>query len=509
MKPSLTTQPDSLTRAALALLAAFVVILLALIEFVIWSPLSFRFSALFDVIGVLSICALLYGPALSFLSWPVLQYSRRFPRFFVGFGALLVLSGAAAIYGSQEALPHQLGLGSLYIGLIVLFISRMELTRPDRSFALVFGAHLLLAVGFLFHFFSSQGARVNPIRATTITRAASSLASLLLDGLNDGIKGFVDRPDAASLTELSNPDKTMTPGARPERVFLLTLDELSPASLEASSALQKLAASSTVWPRAVTPSSSSRAAARALLSGKQAFRTDEKSLAELFQARQQKSLAIIPATFQEGKEGARLTKGFDKIITEDKPLDALQKNLAATFVWIHLPSNEAAESALSQLLEARPANTLVIVTGLAGGTSKHRGADKDRSLYDEVIRVPLLFSWPQGAAQRADDPVSLLDVAPTIQALFGLDATDADGVNLFQAKPRTIFSSYSPRYIYVNASGVMTAIRGRWKLLFELTFQVAELYDLETDPNETNNLIDEHPEIATALTREILQELIQ
>jgi arylsulfatase A-like enzyme len=58
---------------------------------------------------------------------------------------------------------------------------------------------------------------------------------------------------------------------------------------------------------------------------------------------------------------------------------------------------------------------------------EHGGFDHGRTLYDELLRVPLIVKLPhsQQAGTRVATPVSLLDVAPTIAALAGAAAGGA------------------------------------------------------------------------------------
>ena len=50
--------------------------------------------------------------------------------------------------------------------------------------------------------------------------------------------------------------------------------------------------------------------------------------------------------------------------------------------------------------------------------------------YDTTLRVPLIVAGPQVPARVVEEPVSLVDVAPTIASLAGLGRFDSDGVVL-------------------------------------------------------------------------------
>ena len=52
-------------------------------------------------------------------------------------------------------------------------------------------------------------------------------------------------------------------------------------------------------------------------------------------------------------------------------------------------------------------------------------------VYDTTLRVPLIIAGPGIPAGRtSDDPVALIDVAPTAMRLLGLTPFDTDGVDL-------------------------------------------------------------------------------
>ena len=69
------------------------------------------------------------------------------------------------------------------------------------------------------------------------------------------------------------------------------------------------------------------------------------------------------------------------------------------------------------------ANTLVLVTSDHGEEFLEHGSwEHQKTLYEEVIRVPLIAHGPGIATRRETAPVSLLDVAPTILAWAGVAA---------------------------------------------------------------------------------------
>ena len=76
--------------------------------------------------------------------------------------------------------------------------------------------------------------------------------------------------------------------------------------------------------------------------------------------------------------------------------------------------------------------TLVVVVGDHGeGLGDHGEAEHGVLLYEEVLRVPLIMAGPGVAVGgRVDDPVGLVDLAPTIQAAVGVEPRSGDGIDL-------------------------------------------------------------------------------
>ncbi len=165
-----------------------------------------------------------------------------------------------------------------------------------------------------------------------------------------------------------------------------------------------------------------------------------------------------------------------------------------------------ADQQLGQLLAVLAAQSsarerLVVVTSDHGeGLGDHQWMSHGVNLYEEAVRVPMIASWPghlpPGTA--VEEPVGLLDVAPGILALLGIDApTFSNGRNLFGPgdPARSIFLQ---RRDYKSThegnrkiSGEMTAIVELGsKLILAPGEECRELYDLNADPHELDDLLE-------------------
>jgi arylsulfatase A-like enzyme len=160
-------------------------------------------------------------------------------------------------------------------------------------------------------------------------------------------------------------------------------------------------------------------------------------------------------------------------------------------------------------------NTLVIFTSDNGPlpsfnhlrTGGLRGSKL--SLYEGGVRVPFIVRWPgHAAAGRVDEQtvLEMVDLFPTFCAIGegrmpanftfgGRDMTTAID-NGPMTTARTIFWEYgrekSISFAYpgkpYDRSPHLAVREGKWKLLVNPDGSQVELYDLETDRNETNNV---------------------
>jgi uncharacterized sulfatase len=142
--------------------------------------------------------------------------------------------------------------------------------------------------------------------------------------------------------------------------------------------------------------------------------------------------------------------------------------------------------------------------GWDGSLNKPMNGEKGM-LSEGGIRVPWLAYWkgtiPGG--QVYDHAVTSLDVAATSIALAGLEPDPRlDGVNLvpfFCGKEQG-----APHDTLYWRWIAQSAVReGKWKLL--VGGKRSYLFDLETDPEELNDLKDNHPEIAQRLRDKLEQ----
>jgi arylsulfatase A-like enzyme len=139
------------------------------------------------------------------------------------------------------------------------------------------------------------------------------------------------------------------------------------------------------------------------------------------------------------------------------------------------------------------ANTLVVVTSDHGEEFLEHGSwEHQKTLYEEVVRVPLIVSGPGVASRKEPAQATLLDVMPTILAWAGLPASPAQqGRSLLaplgerEAYGETDHTTDRTRKLFLRAGA------GRWKAILSLSPEGeqrrCEWYDLASDPGETKD----------------------
>lgn len=163
-------------------------------------------------------------------------------------------------------------------------------------------------------------------------------------------------------------------------------------------------------------------------------------------------------------------------------------------------------------------HTLIVLTADHGeelldhGFVGHASTSLQAKLYEEIVHIPLIVSWPGRVPAGAvvQNPVSQVDVTPTILRLVGLPVPEGiQGRDLWESRPdrELIFESViagnqTPKER--EDEWVRAIRRGRWKYIDR-----GELYDLVLDPQEQVNLAAELPgvvaELAGALERNLTE----
>jgi arylsulfatase A-like enzyme len=125
--------------------------------------------------------------------------------------------------------------------------------------------------------------------------------------------------------------------------------------------------------------------------------------------------------------------------------------------------------------------------------------------YDELLHVPLLTRIPGRQPATIDEQRELLDLAPTICELHGLDADSMlwYGTNLFEGSARDVIATGAQ----CSRTPVVTCRRDGWKYL--CSDGEVSLFDLESDPAEWTNVANKNPRVVTGFERVIPDRLFE
>lgn len=165
-------------------------------------------------------------------------------------------------------------------------------------------------------------------------------------------------------------------------------------------------------------------------------------------------------------------------------------------------------------------STLVFYMGDNGFSFGEHGLIDKRHAYEESIRVPLLVYGGGRLLQKdsVDQLIQNIDIAPTILALAGLEKpSNMDGQSflpLLKGEDPSwrdrIYYEYFWERPFPQTPTVHAVRTGKYKYIrYYGIWDINELYDLENDPYEMNNLIrsKEHQPIARALRTDLFDWL--
>lgn len=155
-------------------------------------------------------------------------------------------------------------------------------------------------------------------------------------------------------------------------------------------------------------------------------------------------------------------------------------------------------------------DTIVILTSDHGEEFwEHGSCEHVKTVYNELIHVPLFLRAPGLSPGTVGAPVpASLSVLPTVLDLLGLDASELglDGVSLLAEPPDHVVSEaqfhYDGRHLRRYA-----LVGDGHKLIVDLDAGRVELYDLETDWTEQDDIALERPEIVARLAEVLSRHL--
>jgi arylsulfatase A-like enzyme len=151
---------------------------------------------------------------------------------------------------------------------------------------------------------------------------------------------------------------------------------------------------------------------------------------------------------------------------------------------------------------------------------EHGGFEHGHTLYNELIHVPLIFSLPGSlpANARVARQVRLLDVAPTVLDILNLPPQPHfEGVSLapvLRGEGPAVASETSLLPQHVSYAEALMHGREKkcvseypWKLVYEMRTERKVLFDLDSDPDERQDLLEREPDEAGRLEERLVEAL--
>ena len=129
------------------------------------------------------------------------------------------------------------------------------------------------------------------------------------------------------------------------------------------------------------------------------------------------------------------------------------------------------------------------------------GGNHGVSLFEEVIRIPIILYVPGATPSRVSAPVSIADVGPTLLDLVdGQALDDPDGCSLAgYAFGRAPAPEYTISEFYDFGHWLRAIVKGRYKLVVDVRHNAWMLFDILADPDEHRDLADARPDIVREL----------
>jgi len=160
-------------------------------------------------------------------------------------------------------------------------------------------------------------------------------------------------------------------------------------------------------------------------------------------------------------------------------------------------------------------NTLVVFTSDNGGYIEYPDKDGDfkhisdngefrgqkGQLYEGGHRVPFIASWPKKIPEgtKNNSLVMSMDLVPTLMHLAGISIPDDvsfDGIDV--STVLTANQEVESRTVFWKRGDQFSVRESGWKLV-QAERGLTELYNLAHDPRERNNIIAQHPEMASEM----------
>lgn len=193
---------------------------------------------------------------------------------------------------------------------------------------------------------------------------------------------------------------------------------------------------------------------------------------------------------------------FETDLFSEEQIRGLRRGYLGCITWV--------DNALGRLLDTLEKSrcldeTVIVYTSDHGEMLGKFGMWWKCSLYEDSVRIPLIVAGPgfkRGA--RVKTPVTLHDLQASIFKALGKIRPHGWWGTALQDIPendpsRAAFAEYHGHGVH---SGAFMIRRGKWKLIYNMDAP-HQLFDLESDPEELDNVADTEKEIFNELVDEL------
>jgi arylsulfatase A-like enzyme len=222
----------------------------------------------------------------------------------------------------------------------------------------------------------------------------------------------------------------------------------------------------------------------------------------------------LPPNFlpQHPWDNGEMTIRDEQLLPWPRPQAQVREMIAEYYRYISY-----LDSQIGRVLDALAAspfakNTIVVFAADSGVARGSHGLIGKQNVYEHSMRMPLIISGPGiPAGRRTDAMCYLFDVLPTLGKLCGVSGPKAsDGIAFTDALSDPAKPARSTMvFAYKNVQRAVSDTR--WKLIRYPQVDRTQLFDLQSDPQETTNIADkpEHADKVAELTALLEKELRQ
>ncbi|MEM7021052.1 MAG: choline-sulfatase [Pseudomonadota bacterium] len=191
--------------------------------------------------------------------------------------------------------------------------------------------------------------------------------------------------------------------------------------------------------------------------------------------------------------------------------DDIQRSRRAYFANISYLDEKIGELMTTLAAVRQQDRTIVVVLSDHGDMLGERGLWFKMCFYEGSSRVPLLLAAPGLPRGLVEEPVSTMDVCPTLAELAGIDLAEVkpwtDGESLVGlagggGRESPVLMEYAAE---ASQAPLVSVRKGRWKYNY-CEIDPPQLFDLAADPQELTNLAADP---AHAYTVELMAEEVQ